>query len=221
MLISDKCHSCDNIATWVYLPVTDNPIDRYTCDEHVNRGCECNYHYTSYGETPNGIENVNWKWIVKDKSFVNLDDKDREYPCVEYDNEPEGYMNYDKIQSTEKSFSDLDNYLNEIIPEILSNDEKQKIKIIYGNNLSLPLHMRGIKLREQISITPLNPFGQPYPLNNKPTMIVSANTEYNKVDMFIRCKNGPLNKEDISDITINELLLRIIKFIDQNKETFL
>jgi hypothetical protein len=37
------------------------------------------------------IENVDWKWIDEGKIWTRLDDKCREYPCAEYDWDPDGY----------------------------------------------------------------------------------------------------------------------------------
>jgi hypothetical protein len=36
-------------------------------------------------------ENVDWKWIEKDVRWTALDTKQREYPCAEYEFDPDGF----------------------------------------------------------------------------------------------------------------------------------
>ena len=84
---------CGNVATWCYLPGYSNDSNSYSCDDCVPRGCACNHmstldHYDS--NVPEGELNKDYKWI-NETTWVNLDDKGREYPCVEYDYDPDGF----------------------------------------------------------------------------------------------------------------------------------
>jgi hypothetical protein len=65
-----KCISCDAKAVWCYMPGTDN---NYYCDEHVPRGCSCNY-----------------KDEESDNQFT--DEQGRLVPCCEYGFDEEGYF---------------------------------------------------------------------------------------------------------------------------------
>jgi hypothetical protein len=58
-----KCNSCDNIATWMYMPGNENYC---YCDNCVPRGCSCNIN-------PNTNEE-------------DTDEQERLYPCCEFDN---------------------------------------------------------------------------------------------------------------------------------------
>jgi len=44
-------------------------------------------------EKPSVVESgtPNWKWIEQNKVWAVIDSKGREYPCVEYDYNPEGW----------------------------------------------------------------------------------------------------------------------------------
>lgn len=61
-----KCHRCEKVATWYYMPSSDRwtEEERYSCDTHVSRGCSCNI------DPCTGKEDV--------------DIKGRRYPCCEY-----------------------------------------------------------------------------------------------------------------------------------------
>lgn len=91
---------CKNLAVWVYMPGFSGGEHPFFCDDCVPRGCECNHIYCNVdayyppldnAHLPQGEENVDWKWIEKDICWVSLDDKKREFPCVEFDYEPEGF----------------------------------------------------------------------------------------------------------------------------------
>jgi hypothetical protein len=88
--------SCGKIATWLYMPLSDNYP--YYCDEHVPRGCSCNNSYLE--EEPDIIEHfidIGQKFRIEDreiqgehseylshKMVVRLDDDGRELPCCEF-----------------------------------------------------------------------------------------------------------------------------------------
>lgn len=98
--MSKELCSCGKVSVWFYLPGYSSGGSPYFCDDCVPRGCECNYDYCDSGayhppldesRKPEGEENVDWKWIEKDVCWTPLDSKQREFPCSEYDFEPEGY----------------------------------------------------------------------------------------------------------------------------------
>lgn len=85
---------CGKIATWVYMPSSSHEIPCY-CDECVPRGCSCNINSTplldkDIGENP-PESNLNWKWIEFGKQWCYVDEKGREYPCIEYWYDEEGF----------------------------------------------------------------------------------------------------------------------------------
>jgi hypothetical protein len=102
----ERCE-CKKIATYYYMPsyTGKKEEDNYFCEDCVPRGCSCEWTYASkdaYGPEPlaedflpDGIEGVDWKWIVRaaDEDYeeiksgeiwVYTDKQGREYPCVEY-----------------------------------------------------------------------------------------------------------------------------------------
>lgn len=95
------CSSCKiNKGVWCYEPGYLSGNSPYFCDDCVPRGCSCNHRYIDINayhpplnnpDYPEGIENKDWKWIEKDKVWTDIDEKGREYPCVEYFYEEEGW----------------------------------------------------------------------------------------------------------------------------------
>jgi hypothetical protein len=81
---------CGNVAIWAYLPGYSSDYHPYHCDDCVPRGCMCGYRYIE-DEFPEGDEGKNWIWIENGVCWVNLDEKQREYPCAEFDWEPDGF----------------------------------------------------------------------------------------------------------------------------------
>lgn len=103
-----KC-DCGKIAVWWYMPSND----MYFCDDCVisesdKIGCSCNWRYSKEQEglpsdVPEGIEGKDWSWIEMDETsemskitkedgyWINLDDRGRPLPCVEYDYDEDGY----------------------------------------------------------------------------------------------------------------------------------
>jgi hypothetical protein len=51
----------------------------------------CHYRYIDEEDSPNGDEDIDWIWIEEGVCWVNLDEKQREYPCSEFDYEPDGF----------------------------------------------------------------------------------------------------------------------------------
>jgi hypothetical protein len=99
MNLKEYC-DCGKLATWVYMTGYSNGDSPYHCDDCVPRGCDCNHRYcdvASYHpplrkpDLPEGVEGVDWKWITKDVIWTKLDEKGREYPCAEFDWDPDGY----------------------------------------------------------------------------------------------------------------------------------
>lgn len=94
-MLKEYCE-CGKMATWCYMPGYSSGSNPYHCNDCVPRGCECNHIYCgpeSYHEEypTEGTENVDWKWIEDGKIWAHIDEKGREYPCAEYDWDPDGY----------------------------------------------------------------------------------------------------------------------------------
>ena len=87
---------CGKEAIWCYMPgfsAGDNP---HFCDDCVPRGCECNFRSYKYDGLPEGEEGVDFKrldgggWTYLD-GWTRIDEKGREYPCVEYMYDADGW----------------------------------------------------------------------------------------------------------------------------------
>ena len=98
-MLRELC-DCGKIAVWCYMPGYSSGCSPYFCDECVNRGCDCNYRHLDVNtyhppldnpEVPEGQEGVHWKWIVDGSIWTSIDDNGREWPCAEYDYDPDGY----------------------------------------------------------------------------------------------------------------------------------
>ena len=96
-MLRELC-DCGKVAIWCYMPGYSSGSP-YSCDDCVHRGCTCNHRYSELNiynspsddpDLPEGEENIDWKWI-KEGVWTYIDDKGREYPCAEYDYEPDGY----------------------------------------------------------------------------------------------------------------------------------
>lgn len=116
-----KCE-CGCIATYWYMPASDIYKDsRYFCEDCISskddKGCSCNYHWWGLNpseedawevEIPEGIENVNWRWVDgSDRTWINLDEKGRPYACCEYDFDHNGYELERKLELTESQISEI------------------------------------------------------------------------------------------------------------------
>jgi hypothetical protein len=89
--MKDLC-DCGKVAVWCYLPGYSNGDNPNHCDDCVPRGCTCNYHsiQEEYDDQPEGVEGVDYKWI-SETIWTEIDDQGREYPCVEYDYDEDGW----------------------------------------------------------------------------------------------------------------------------------
>lgn len=110
---------CDcgvNYAKWFYMPGYSDGGNPYSCDDCVispddKNGCSCNWNYAKEQDglpidSPVGIEGKDWKWVTSEQDegmgvlskedgyWVNLDERGRPYPCVEYDYSKKGYPDY-------------------------------------------------------------------------------------------------------------------------------
>jgi hypothetical protein len=93
-----KLCDCGKVAVWCYLPGYSEGGNSYSCEDCVNRGCECNHNYIDDDPSlPDGEEGKDWKWIEKEKSWTYIDEQGREYPCCEYSYNEDGF---DKTDTT-------------------------------------------------------------------------------------------------------------------------
>jgi len=88
---------CGEIATWLYMPSSnDSP---FYCDLCVPRGCSCNHRYVDVNayqpplESPDlpTDEDLPIKWIEENKIWCHVDENGKEFPCVEFMYEEDGW----------------------------------------------------------------------------------------------------------------------------------
>jgi hypothetical protein len=91
--MSKELCECGNFAVWVYMPGYSSGNHPYFCNDCVHRGCSCNHKYINevYTNNPEGEEGIDWKWIEEGLIWTYIDEKSREYPCAEYEWDPDGY----------------------------------------------------------------------------------------------------------------------------------
>lgn len=91
-MLRELC-DCGKIAVFCYMPGYSSGNSPYFCDDCVHRGCSCNHKYINeeYLNNPEGEEGIDWKWIEEGLIWAYIDEKGREYPCAEYDCDPDGY----------------------------------------------------------------------------------------------------------------------------------
>jgi hypothetical protein len=97
---------CGQVAVWTYGPGYSGGGNPNYCDDCVHRGCSCNYRYVDVNsyhppldnpDLPEGEEGKDWKWLDEEKThWCHIDDKGREYPCVEYWYDEEGWETEEK-----------------------------------------------------------------------------------------------------------------------------
>jgi len=115
MIKKEKC-DCGKDAVWCYMPGFSNGDSPYFCDDCIStkegNGCSCNWHNINDNRNysdgkdqtdnlPEGIEGVDWRWVISDDFdepitkesgfWVNLDEKQRPYPCCEYGYQENGF----------------------------------------------------------------------------------------------------------------------------------
>ena len=90
--MSKELCDCGKTAVWCYLPGFSSGDNPHFCDDCVSRGCSCNWNSTleEYENKPEGIKDVDYKWIDS-TTWTHIDEKGREYPCVEYMYDEEGW----------------------------------------------------------------------------------------------------------------------------------
>lgn len=66
----DKCYQ---LAVWMYMPSGGRDDNRFSCEDHIKRGCSC---------------------MLDDDGNPYKDDQGRELPCCEYDYNEKGYNVY-------------------------------------------------------------------------------------------------------------------------------
>lgn len=94
MLKDKELCTCGQIAVWNFMPSSSYKISPYYCDDCVPRGCSCNNEYITefLPSEKDGVENVNWKYLDKEKTiWTTMDEKGREFPCCEFDYDKEGF----------------------------------------------------------------------------------------------------------------------------------
>ena len=94
--MTNELCTCGKRAVWCYLPGYSSGSSPYFCDECVHRGCSCNHRYVKdklfkEGDIPEGEEGKDWIWVEEGSVWTSIDDKGREWPCAEYDYDPDGY----------------------------------------------------------------------------------------------------------------------------------
>jgi hypothetical protein len=91
-----KCR-CGKNAVWLYMPSSNK--HPFFCDECVPRGCSCNHRYVDVNAYKPPLDEPELptkddypiKWIEKDKIWCHVDEKGREYPCVEFEYDEDGF----------------------------------------------------------------------------------------------------------------------------------
>lgn len=92
------------MAVYLYMSSSndDNP---FYCDDCVSRGCTCNWRYVKQEDNELDLpttEDGPWKWVTQKETetmdeikegmyWTHLDDKGREYPCVEFMYDKDGF----------------------------------------------------------------------------------------------------------------------------------
>ena len=107
-----NCCKCNNMAVWFYMPsdTSRTEAECYYCNEHILRGCSCNYNYQTEQE--------------------DTDEEGRLYPCCEYCFNDEGFEIIIRDLASEKAQEDRDfieayNWLQD-----LPHEDRAKIGIL-------------------------------------------------------------------------------------------
>ena len=92
-MAKEKCN-CGKVAVWLYMPGYSGGGNPYHCDDCISspedEGCSCNHNHGN--ELPEGIEGKDWRWVDQERNcWINLDERGRPHPCVEYDYDADGY----------------------------------------------------------------------------------------------------------------------------------
>lgn len=120
----EMCDCGVNYAKWVYMPGFSGGASPYFCDDCVSSvddiGCSCCWNTALEQDglpqdLPEGIEGKDWRWVEneanefmdeitkEDGYWLNLDERGRPYPCVEYEYDEDGFDKYtwlgEKVES--------------------------------------------------------------------------------------------------------------------------
>lgn len=100
-----RCSKCNKIAVWLYMPSSNGR--HFFCDDCVPRGCTCNVdNISEFGEPSSKQKVIWWTKIGEEYTFNRpknafyyeiLDEKNRRFPCCEYEYDREGYDLEDNI----------------------------------------------------------------------------------------------------------------------------
>ena len=93
--------NCGKKAVWLYSPGFSSGNSPFFCDDCVPRGCSCNHRYVNVDAYIPPLDNPDLpteedhpiKWIKENEIWCCVDENGREYPCVEYFFDEEGFEN--------------------------------------------------------------------------------------------------------------------------------
>lgn len=113
-----KCYECDKLATWSYMPATENFTleETYLCDDHVPRGCTCNQTWEPIDGDKNNGDESNWKMVSE-----ILDKNGKKLPCCEWQYCEDGYF----VNNDEYPTEDDKIYMKWINEQMENNNENQ------------------------------------------------------------------------------------------------
>ncbi len=99
--MKQKCDDCGKMAIWFY-----GPGKEARCEDHVPRGCSCNYELKpgialKLGPLP-GHPDSNEILNPPEDYYEPTDAKGRYYPCCEWLYSPEGEEDDSKLEMTEE-----------------------------------------------------------------------------------------------------------------------
>ena len=110
----EKC-DCGKVAQWIYMPGFSSHANPYFCDDCVSNvddiGCSCCWNTALEQEglpqdLPEGIEGKDWRWVENEENefmgeitkedgyWINLDERGRPYPCIEFEFNEDGFDKY-------------------------------------------------------------------------------------------------------------------------------
>lgn len=113
------------MAQWIYMPGFSGGANPYFCDDCVSSvddiGCSCCWNSALEQEglpqdLPEGIEGKDWRWVENEENefmgeitkedgyWIELDERGRPYPCVEFEYDEDGFDKYTWLGLKVESF---------------------------------------------------------------------------------------------------------------------